>query len=302
MQDDDHQSLALTPLDQQKNGRGTGPVTDRQVTDRKQGSVYITDIQDKWSDNISADEDAPRDIKVNLHEMDLTKYNDKIQMIERLRKDALKDLKAMEDELGMHDSSLLDSYEMKNINNPSNALPMGSVGGTSAVGATKDRQLAQDGHNKALENLTNSQNELIVKHFRTDLQKQASSGFIEHAAKRNAPSKQGQLVKRSEENERLLQQAYRINVYQALKEKCDKNLKQKNEQEHLAIMYQKKAQIRQLTAQLDSTLQAQSQKIKNSKMLEHHRMEQAKLKSEAKKKELLRQQVQKRKVEEMQKA
>jgi len=28
---------------------------------------------------------------------------------------------------------------------------------------------------------TDSQNELVVKHFRTDLQKQVSSGFIEHA-------------------------------------------------------------------------------------------------------------------------
>lgn len=50
---------------------------------------------------------------------------------------------------------------------------------------------------------TDSQNELVVKHLRTDLTKNVSSGFIDPASK-NAKY-QGQLVKYADESERLLE-------------------------------------------------------------------------------------------------
>ena len=48
-----------------------------------------------------------------MHEIELPKYNEKIQMLEKLRLDALRDLNSMEEELGMQDSSMLDSVEQR---------------------------------------------------------------------------------------------------------------------------------------------------------------------------------------------
>ena len=73
---------------------------------------------------------------------------------------------------------------------------------------------------------TDSQNELVVKHFKTDLMKNPSSGFIDPTSK-NAKY-QGQLMKYTDESERLIEQAQRINMYQALKKRCEKNEKEKD--------------------------------------------------------------------------
>ena len=75
----------------------------------------------------------------------------------------------------------------------------------------------------------------------------------------------GKLValKQSEEADRLFAQAQKINMYHALKQRCDRNLQERNRQEKLADMQQKRAQFRRLTAQLDHTLQDQSRKIKS---------------------------------------
>lgn len=77
-------------------------------------NVYLTDIQDEWNEAMSTDTRRPRnDVKVNMHEIELPKYNEKLKMLEQLRKDALKDLKNIEYEMGMNDSSMLDSIEIK---------------------------------------------------------------------------------------------------------------------------------------------------------------------------------------------
>lgn len=67
-------------------------------------------------------------------------------------------------------------------------------------------------------------------------------------------------------------------------------------------MNQKAAQVRLLTSQIDQTLQAKTQKIRNRKLLEQHRMEQRQRKDEEKKKALMKQQVEKRKAEEQNRA
>lgn len=90
--------LALEPPEEQIRQPGQG--------------VYVTDIQEDWGE-ISEDDHGPKNVEVKIPEMDITKYNDKIQMLEELRRDALKDLKIMEDELGMHDSSYLESVDAK---------------------------------------------------------------------------------------------------------------------------------------------------------------------------------------------
>ena len=76
--------------------------------------VYLTDIQDNWSDAISNDfRQTRRNVEVNMHEIELPKYNEKIKMLEKLRQEALNDIHSMENELGIQDSSVLDSVDLK---------------------------------------------------------------------------------------------------------------------------------------------------------------------------------------------
>ena len=73
-------------------------------TEQAATPVYRTDVQDQWSEAMSEDHNGRKDLEVDMRdvpEMDLGKYNDKIKMLEKLRREALRDLQIMEDELGI---------------------------------------------------------------------------------------------------------------------------------------------------------------------------------------------------------
>ena len=55
-------------------------------------------------------------INVNMDDIpqvDMSKYNDRIKFLENLRKEALRDLNDIEDDLGLNDQSYLESNDTK---------------------------------------------------------------------------------------------------------------------------------------------------------------------------------------------
>jgi hypothetical protein len=55
-------------------------------------------------------------ININMDDVpqvDMSKYNDRIKFLENLRKEALRDLNDIEDDLGLNDQSFLESNDTK---------------------------------------------------------------------------------------------------------------------------------------------------------------------------------------------
>jgi hypothetical protein len=55
-------------------------------------------------------------ININMDDVpqvDMSKYNDRIKFLENLRKEALRDLNDIEDDLGLNDQSYLESNDTK---------------------------------------------------------------------------------------------------------------------------------------------------------------------------------------------
>jgi hypothetical protein len=49
----------------------------------------------------------------DVPQVDMGKYNDRIKFLEKLRKEALRDLNDIEDDLGLNDQSFMESSETK---------------------------------------------------------------------------------------------------------------------------------------------------------------------------------------------
>jgi len=49
----------------------------------------------------------------DVPQVDMSKYNDRIKFLENLRKEALRDLNDIEDDLGLNDHSFMESNDTK---------------------------------------------------------------------------------------------------------------------------------------------------------------------------------------------
>lgn len=116
-------------------------------------------------------------VPIQMHEVDVSKYNERVKMLEKLRKETLRELIEVEDDIAGPDSGM-DSYEARQRG-------AGRLPGPAPLPTTSALVKA----NVPTDNMTSSQQKLVKQHFcvghkshfKDDLNREASSSMLELA-------------------------------------------------------------------------------------------------------------------------
>lgn len=218
------------------------------------------------------------------------KFNEKIRHLEELRKDAMRELINIEDELGIQESSILDSADQEGSQmsptKPSERTKQSKLENNIVIKDETDAEVK-------FRRFTESQNQLIKQNFRTDLQKQVSSGIIEHYSGKQ--KNVGQLLLSVQDDPQLLQKAQDITMYNALKSKCEENFQAKQKESSDQRQAKNRGQLKQRQQVVQRALQQKSEQIKFQKVNEIRQRELELRRIEDKKKRLQKEQIEKRK-------